>query len=216
MPEEVQKHGFTWQNQILKNIYRVTEDELSLISYTAKDDLPANLNRLDNAILSLKTTGNDNTVCMGDFLSFYKTIASGEKIHIVVLVYKQIGEYKCLKKLIEINLTGCLELLFGDLNLSDIEELDKVVKDIPHGKRKQSEKLNTKLLNKKLRDKCACIIPNVKADSKKQRRLQCSFNKFQDFIKNNPEIIISQSITNQFRGGSIESKILSKSRSFNH
>jgi hypothetical protein len=213
---EVQRHGFTWQRDISINVYGAIEDELNTIGYTAKDDLPANLNRLDNVIVSIKTTKRDNTIDLGDFLRFYDTIVSGEKIHMTVIFYIQNGDYKSVKKIIEVNLTNCSKLLFGDINRSDIEELDKIVKDIPHGPRTIQEKENTKLVNKKIKDKCPCIIPNVKADSKNQRRLQCSFNKFQDFIRNNARLVISESDNNQFRGGSIQSQILSGPRTFNN
>ena len=72
---EVQKHGFLWEKEILKN-RGVTEDELQSIKYTSKMDLPANLDRLDNSNISVKTTNSPNTVCMGDCLRVFDSTDS--------------------------------------------------------------------------------------------------------------------------------------------
>lgn len=45
-------------------------------------------------------------------------------------------------------------------------------------------------------------------------RLQCSFNRFQNFLKENPTRIVAQSTTNEFRGGAIAAEISSSRRVF--
>jgi 4-hydroxybenzoate polyprenyltransferase len=57
------------------------------------------------------------------------------------------------------------------------------------------------------------IYFNIKCNST-QSRLQCSFNRFQEFIEKNPEKIVAKSNTNEFRGGSISPSIISSRRNF--
>jgi len=54
----------------------------------------------------------------------------------------------------------------------------------------------------------------IKCNSQ-QSRLQCSFNEFQRFIRENPSKVITKSNTNNFRGGMITSEITSSRRRFN-
>jgi hypothetical protein len=47
-----------------------------------------------------------------------------------------------------------------------------------------------------------------------QSRLQCSFNRFQQFVEKNPAKLVAKSNTNEFRGGTISSQITSSRRVF--
>ena len=49
---------------------------------------------------------------------------------------------------------------------------------------------------------------DIKCNSS-QSRLQCSFNRFQEFVEQNPKKIIAKSNTNKFRGGTISACITS-------
>jgi hypothetical protein len=64
---EVQGHGFTFEKEIICNIYGATVEELNKIKYTNKMDLPAELNRLDKCDISVKTTCNKNSLYGGCF-----------------------------------------------------------------------------------------------------------------------------------------------------
>jgi hypothetical protein len=67
-------------------------------------------------------------------------------------------------------------------------------------------------IKKKLQQLSGAIRLDIKCNSQ-QSRLQCSFNKFQSFIQNNPRIVASTN-TNEFRGGSITKEIQSSCRKF--
>lgn len=211
---EVQKHGFLWEKEILKN-RGVTDEELQAIKYTSKMDLPAHLDRLDKTNVSVKTTNHSNVVCMADCLRIYDAIINDNPFHMIVIQYEQEGEYKKVKTIIEIDLTNSREELFGTLTREQIEELDKAVKSIPQNRRPTKEEHDQLFaLQSSLQAQSGAIYMNIKIDSKTQRRLQCSFNKFQQFIEKNPQRIIAQSNTHEFRGGAITPEILSGRRVF--
>lgn len=207
---EVQAHGFSWEKELL-SIYGATPEEIKEIKYTSKMDLPAALNRINGCDLSIKTTGS-NCVCMADCLRVFDMV-SGPKIHMTVVKYKQVKDIKKVTNIIEIDLTNSRELLFGTLTREQIESLDAVVKAIPQ-KRKPTpeEHKNMYDIKKKLQKLSGAIHLDIKCNSQ-QSRLQCSFNKFQLFIENNPRII-EKSNTNEFRGGSITKEIQSLCRKF--
>ena len=213
--KEVQAHGFTWERDLLVNVYKATEEELKQIKYTDKIDLPAKFNRLDKCDISIKTSKSKDTICMGDVLRVFDMVDRGEPIHMVVVNYQQLSNKKKITNIIEINLTLSRELLFGSLTRMQIEEIDKLVKSVP-SKRKPTKEEHTKMYCKRneLQKLSNAIYLNIKCDSK-QSRLQCSFNKFQKFIKDNPKIIISMSNTNDFRGGIISHELISSPRKFN-
>lgn len=213
---EVQKHGFVWEKDILCNIYGATKEELKEIKYTNRIDLPAHLNRLDKCNISVKTTQDENTVCMADCLRVFDAVSSGTPKHMVVVHYKQIENTKNVRTITEVDLTDSRDLLFGTLTRSQIEELVEVVKSVPKGSKPDpQEKNKIDSLRDSLQKLSGAILLNVKIDSKNQRRLQCSFNKFQKFLEENPERIVATSNTNEFRGGTISSQIISGPRVFN-
>jgi hypothetical protein len=49
---------------------------------------------------------------------------------------------------------------------------------------------------------------DIKCNSS-QSRLQCSFNRFQEFIEKNPKKLVAKSNNNEFRGGTISACITS-------
>jgi hypothetical protein len=210
---EVQKHGFTWQNSILCGVYGATEVELADLGYTCIVDLPARLNRKEIVDLSIKTTKSANGVCMGDCLRVFDE--SMTPLHMVVLHYKQINPtIKRLVNIIEVNLTNSRALLFGSITRARIEALDQAVKEVPP-KRKPTPEEYKKMydLRDTLQQSSGAIHFDIKCNSQ-QSRLQCSFNKFQKFIKDNPALIIAQSTTGSFRGGSVIEEITSSPRVF--
>ena len=214
--KEVQSHGFSWEKEILRNVFGVTEAELKEIKYTSKMDLPAHINRLDNCDVSIKTSCSQNAVCMADCLRVFDSVSSGKPIHMVVIYYLQ-DDTSNTKKIInitEVDLTDSRDLLFGTLTRCQIEELDKLVKSVPQKRKPTEEEYNNMYsLRDSLQNLSGAIHLDIKCNST-QSRLQCSFNRFQQFVEKNPLKIVAKSNTNEFRGGTITTEITSSRRVF--
>ena len=214
--KEVQLHGFSWEKEILRNVFGVTEAELKEIKYTSKMDLPAHINRLDNCDVSIKTSCSQNVVCMADCLRVFDAVSSGKPIHMVVIYYLQ-DDTSNTKKIInitEVDLTDSRDLLFGTLTRCQIEELDKLVKSVPQKRKPTEEEYNNMYsLRDSLQNLSGAIHLDIKCNST-QSRLQCSFNRFQQFVEKNPLKIVAKSNTNEFRGGTITTEITSSRRVF--
>jgi len=214
---ETQSHGFSWEKDILMNVYGATAEELCTISYTSKFDLPSEWNRLDGSNLSVKTTGNENSVCMADCLRIFDAVASGISFHLVVIHYKQddLRKVKMVKTIVEIDLTSSRELLFGTVSREQLEELVTTVKMVPQ-KRKPTNEEHERMygLRDEIHARMGCMIHlDIKCNST-QSRVQCSLNRFREFVQKYPERVIAQSDTNEFRGGSISLEIASSRRVF--
>jgi HJR/Mrr/RecB family endonuclease len=153
---------------------------------------------------------------MADCRRVFEAVSSGTPKHLTVLYYEQIENTKNVRTITEVDLTDSRDLLFGTLTRSQIEELVEVVKSVPKGRAPNpQEKNKIDSLRDSLQKLSGAILLNIKIDSKKQRRLQCSFNNFPQFLKKNPERIVATSNTNEFRGGTISSQIISGPRVFN-
>jgi hypothetical protein len=214
--KEVQAHGFSWEKELITNVYGATQEELKSIKYNSKMDLPSALNHLDSCDVSVKTSCSVNVVCMSDCLRLYDAVNGGNSMHLVVVLYKQddTTNTKKISSIVELDLTNSRDLLFGSLSRSQIEELDKVVKSVPQ-KRKPTddEYKNMYLIRDRLQKNSGAIHLDIKCNST-QSRLQCSFNHFQTFLEKNTSRVIAKSNTNEFRGGLISSEIKSPRRVF--
>jgi len=213
---EVQAHGFSWEKELMTKIYGATPEELAEIKYTSKVDLPAKLNRLDGCDLSIKTSCRENAVCMADCLRVFDAVNSGNDLHMVIVYYIQddVTKVKKISSITEVDLTNSRELLFGTLTRSQLEELDSAVKSIPQ-KRKPTDEEYKKMYS--IRDSLQVISGAIHLDIKcnsTQSRLQCSFNRFQQFIEENPSRVIAKSNSNEFRDGVISYEIASPRRVF--
>jgi len=216
---EVQKHGKLWELDMLRNVYGITDDEMKELRYTDKMDLPGKFNHVDPGVnMSIKTTGKENMVCMGDCLRVYDAVKSGELFHMVVLVYTQNDDTKTkkVKTITEIDLTNAVTPLFGDITRAQLEQLDKAVKAVPQ-KRKPTtgEHDHMYTLRNHLQPSSVAIHFDIKCNST-QSRLQCSLNRFQDFLNQNPDRIIAKrdTTTGLFRGKKIVEEIASSRRVF--
>jgi hypothetical protein len=214
--KEVQAHGFSWEKELITNVYGATQEELKGIKYTSKMDLPSTLNHLDGCDISVKTSCSPNAVCMADCLRVYDAVSSGTPLHLVVIHYKQedTTNTKKISRIVEVDLTNSRELLFGTLTRPEVEELDKAVKSVPQ-KRKPTEEEHRNMysIRDRLQKKSAAIHLDIKCNST-QSRLQCSFNSFQTFLEKNASNVIARSSTNEFRGGKISYEINSSRRVF--
>ena len=179
-------------------------------------DLPAKLNRLDKCDVSVKTSCSQNAVCMADCLSVFDTVSNGNPIHIVVVHYIQddANDTKKCITITEVDLTDSQVLLFGTLSRSQIEELVKLVKSVPQKRKPTKEEYNKMYaLRDSLQKLSGAIHLDIKCNST-QSRLQCSFNRFQQFVEKTPARLVAKSNTNEFRGGTISSQITSSRRVF--
>lgn len=213
---EVQAHGFTWQDELLTNVYKADIASLKALPYTSEFDLPAHLNNLEPVNLSIKTTCSANTICMADCLRLYNIVSSGKSYHMTVIYYKQddATTTKNIATIVEVDLTNSAAELFGTLTREELESLDKLVKTVPQ-RRSPTPDEHTAMytLRNTLQEKSAAIQLNIKCNSQ-QSRLQCSFNKFQTFLKAHPDRIVAQSSSADFRDASISASISSGRRSF--
>jgi len=200
MPE-VQKHGKIWELDLTTNVYGATHEELKAIKYTSAKDLPAALNRLNAADLSIKTTQTANAVCMADCLRVFDSVSSGNPIHMTVIHYTHddATHTKTLVSITEVNLTASAQLLFGTLTRAQIVRLDALIKAVPQKRSPtQAEHAALYTLRNSLQAQSAAIHLDIKCNSQ-QSRLQCSFNNWQHFLKTYPERIIASSTTGDFR-----------------
>ena len=210
----VHTHGFIWETALLSNIYGASEADRKGIGYTNKTDLPAALNRLDSVDLSIKTTCNANAVCMADCLRIYDAVSSGTPLHMTVIYYEQddAAALKRLRSITEVDLTASAAALFGDITRAELEQLDRAVKAVPQ-KRSPTPEEHAAMyaIQKALLPRCRAIHLDIKCNSQ-QSRLQCSFNRFQQFLRDHPERIVAQSTTGEFRGGRIVEEVASARR----
>jgi hypothetical protein len=209
---EVQKHGKTWERNILKNVYGATDDELDTILHTATMDLPGKLNRLDGVDVSIKTSGKNN-VDMADIVRQYDETGSGKKYHVTVIRYNQLGGNKKLIQVVELDMTNSRLLHFGDLTRQEIVELDRLARSV-HDKRKIT--MNEKTSMYALRDLMAKKAGVAKGRfhlMPSQRRTQLVMN-LPTFMKENPDRVLHQSTTGIFRGGSVSESLESCARVF--
>ena len=209
-----QGHGFSIEKDIMRTIYHMTEEEIKSIPYTSKVDIPANLNRLDHCDVSIKASCNPHMVCMADGLRFYDSVCSGNPIHMIVVHYRQLGDIKKITTITEIDLTDSCEALFGSLTRADIETLDRAVKAVPQKKKPSEEERKTMYdIRDSLQKQSSAIHLDIKCNST-QSRLQCSFNRFQQFLESHPTRIVAKSNTHEFRGGALSPEIVSSRRVF--
>ena len=208
--KEVQAHGIIWQDELMITTYLATREETDTIPYTSDIDLPAEYNRLDHCDLSIKTTGS-NTVCMADCLRQFDLVSSGKPIHMVVIQYKQKGNTKNILSITEIDLTNSVHLLFGSLTREQIQCLVSLVKKVPSNRKPtKTEHGHMYELKDALQQLSGVMSLNIKCNST-QSRLQCSLNRFPQFIEDHPERVISKG-THEFRGGSITRQLVSSPR----
>lgn len=209
MPTAVQAHGFAWEKEILEKVFGLTNAD---IPYTAKMDIPVELNTLTNVNISIKATKNKNIVCMADCLRVYDAVSNGETIHMIVVIYKQSGVFKEIVQIIEINLHASVEELFGTVTRAEIVALRDMVLAVPQKRSPTTaERTAMRALKQTLDAKSKNIQFNIKC-SASQSRLQCSFNKFQKFLTDYPERIMTVSDKNIFYNKDITVRLHSPPR----
>jgi hypothetical protein len=214
--KSVQGHGITWEKDILLSVFGVPRVILDARKANAKFDLEGKYNTLDPSVnLSIKAAGS-NTVNMGDCQRVFDVVSSNTPFHIIVIKYKQYlnPDIKRVKRITEMDLTGAKKLLFGDLTKEQIKHLDMSIKEnVPKCTYPSAtNKANLGSIKKSISGSLRATRLDIKC-STNQRRLQFSIRNWQKFINDNPELVISDSSDNEFRGGAIRHKLYSSPRS---
>lgn len=181
--KQVQRHGFEFENRIRYFAFKLHTKE----NDTNVHDIDKTQNRFDKTEnISIKTSGSNN-ICFGDLIRFFRYNFS-EKNTIIIVKYKQNGDYKIIEKIYEINYNKEMhEYLFGDVKLKTLEDYIKKVKNIKKDiNAKEAKKIWNYIAEKKkiMKDNNMNITINPKINSKGQRRVQCSINinKIQKYI----------------------------------
>ena len=138
--------------------------------YTSSMDIVKGLHADKNR--SVKTAKGNKVDC-GDI---FKRMNEKE-YDFVVGQWRQKGDNKIFHTEYIFNITpeDC-DKLWGSMKYELVEEYDTFIKSIPHGKEaQQATKVERTSRKKILADKNAQMVIHPKVDSKKQRRVQCSF-----------------------------------------
>lgn len=212
MPEN-QAHGKIWERELGINVYKATETELNSLSHTSMFDIPKNINRTTHVDISIKVSGG-NAIDMADVVRLYNAVSSGNPFHMTVIFWKQITPTeKTITRIIEMNLTNSVNLLFGTATLENINELVSYVKSIPkNGKTKDHVTTYTNMAAMLSRIHGGCIRYAPKVDSNTQRRVQCRLPNINEFIANNRNLVVEESFNEYFHNEKINTTIHSTPR----
>ena len=183
MPES-QQHGCIWEHFIKKDVYQVSQ----YIPYTAKFDIPKELNKHNpDANVSIKTT-QGKSVDMGDALRVFE---NEEKSQLLVLRYKQEGPKKKLQEILLCDMPS-QECLFGTVTKDEIQKLVTMIKAVPKGKPDEINLKEIHLYKEELNKKSGFIRFRPKLDSLSQRRLQCSIVDLDNLLGKNPSLLLEK------------------------
>ena len=170
---EVQAHGNKFEDIVTRErtgLSKKEYDGLKKNGYTSSFDLSKGLKVEYDA--SIKTTGN-NTICCSDILRMMKH----NDYRLIVGCYNQVGDQKIFHTQYEFFIQPNDYLtLWGDMDFQRVELFVNYVKSIPEGAEARD---NSKIVRDSLQESASCnkalYSINPKVDSKKQRRVQCSF-----------------------------------------
>ena len=203
MNTNVQSHGDNFENEIHLAVHGKTKKEYETLiegGYTAKFDIAKGVLADFNG--SVKVT-NGNSIGCGDIIRMYEG-TKGNDITFIVGVWQQTAKkVKTYSTIYEFYLDPSHHnTLWGNIKLKTLKKFDSYVKNIPHGKKGQSD--NKKLWKQKKQNIYASegrglVDINAKIDSKTQRRVQCAF-KIKDLIESG---IPYKKFTKTYRGISL-------------
>lgn len=217
MPEN-QGHGKTWEKDLGINVYGATETELESISHTAAIDIPRAINRLEGIDISIKVSKND-TIDMADIVRVYDEVSSEEKIHMTVIIWQQINETtKKIKSITEVDLTSSVKLLFGSVKREQLVTLVNMAKAVGKVRpdvspeQRASQITSAYAFRDEIQKESGYMHFHLMFYTNNASRVQGQFKHFLDFVKKNPERLIAESQTGDFRGGKIKEEITSTKR----
>ena len=171
---EVQSHGNDYEDLVIKRLTGLSKKEYDALKgkggYTSSMDIVKGL--LSDRDRSVKTTKGNKVDC-GDILRRM----SEKEYEVIVGQYRQNGGYKVIHTQYTFNIKPeDYNKLWGNMKYELVEEYDSFIKSIPSGKdAQQSTKEERTIRKNNISCKDALMVIHPKVDSKKQRRVQCSF-----------------------------------------
>lgn len=205
-----QEHGFIIEKEIKEKIFNYYDN---IYNNTDIHDIPFNKNIMNkNENISIKTT-KSNTIDFGDIFRMFNYDFT--KINTIIVVkYKQVGNFKIITNIYEINYTKFMHTeLFGTIKQEEIDKYIQNIKNIPPGKCNKDIRSNYLNEKKQLkRDNNMKINISPKVDNKSQRRVQCSLSKFQETLYKYITFSSSPDQPNVIRGVEISKSIISQKR----
>ena len=171
---EVQAHGNLFEDVKTREITGLGKEEYDKLKsngYTSSMDIVKGLH--SDIDVSIKTAKSNKVDC-GDVL---RRRAESE-YDIVIGQWTQAGDNKVFHTEYTFHIKPEHEsLLWGKMNYEKLREFDSYIKSIHAGLNGQQETMIVRQLLKNIvEDSNALMSIHPKVDSKKQRRVQCSFN----------------------------------------
>lgn len=200
---ESQAHGFKFEDSLKEQVFKIDIK----INYTSKYDIPKEINIINNHNISIKSTSNRD-ICCADIFRFLES----DEIEMIITCYEQVGDYKIVKETYSLLLTkDFMKSLNDDINKDELNQLNQLIKNIPHGKVSKETK-------KEYKNKCKQLSleyfkVNPKVDSKNQRRVQCTLKL--DAILNRKDIKYKIFNGAEYYGKKYSGKIFSSRRKRN-
>ena len=171
---EVQAHGNLFEDIKTREITGLSKkeyDKRKSNGYTSSMDIVKGL--LSDIDVSIKTAKGRKVDC-GDILRRRAEL----EYDIVIGQWTQVGDNKVFHTEYTFHIKPEHEsLLWGKMTYEKLREFDSYIKSIPVGLEGQQEtKVERQILKNIVEDRNALMSIHPKVDSKKQRRVQCSFN----------------------------------------
>ena len=171
---EVQSHGNDYEDLVIKRLTGLSKKEYDALKgkggYTSSMDIVKGL--LSDRDRSVKTTKGNKVDC-GDILRRM----SEKEYEVIVGQYRQNGGYKVIHTQYTFKIKPeDYNKLWGNMKYELVEEYDTFIKSIPAGREAQQLTKQERTIRKNnIACKDALMVIHPKVDSKKQRRVQCSF-----------------------------------------
>ena len=171
---EVQAHGHYFEDLKIRELTGFSKDEYDSMKdngYTSSMDIVKGLH--SDRDVSIKTAKGRKVDC-GDILRR----RSETEYDIIIGVWDQVGDRKIFHTEYTFHIKPEHEtLLWGRMSYEKLREFNEYIKSIPEGRTAQQEtKVERQVLKTITEDADAQMKIHPKVDSKKQRRVQCSFN----------------------------------------
>ncbi len=171
---EVQAHGNYFEDIKTREITGFSKDEYDKLKnngYTSSMDIVEGLH--SDKDISIKTAKGRKVDC-GDIL---RRRAEPE-YDIIIGVWDQVGDKKIFHTEYTFHIKPEHEsILWGKMTYERLREFDSYIKSIPEGRTAQQDtKIERQVLKNIVEDSNAQMRIHPKVDSKRQRRVQCSFN----------------------------------------
>ena len=171
---EVQAHGNYYEDIKIKELTGFGKEEYDSMKdngYTSSMDIVKGLH--SNKDVSIKTAKGKKVDC-GDILRR----RSETEYDIIIGLYNQVGDMKVFHTEYTFHITPKHEeILWGKMTYEKLREFNEYIKSIPEGRTAQQDtKVERQVLKTITEDADAQMKIHPKVDSKKQRRVQCSFN----------------------------------------